>query len=77
VATAPKSQKREARPRTTRPASPRRSALELADEVLENPGPWLETPNPQLSDRRPIDLVGTDEEAKVYNLLNAVDQGLF
>lgn len=60
-------------------ASPRRrrSALELASDVLESPAAWLKTPNPQLGDRAPIDLIGTDEEFRVYNLLNAVDQGLF
>jgi uncharacterized protein (DUF2384 family) len=54
-----------------------RSTLELAEDVLENPGAWLRTPNPQLGDRKPIELVGTDEDYKVFNLLNAVDQGLF
>jgi hypothetical protein len=54
-----------------------RSTLELANDVLENPGLWLKTPNPRLGDRQPIDLIETDEEFKVYNLLNAVDQGLF
>ncbi len=54
-----------------------RSALELANEVLENPGLWLRTPNPRLDDRQPIELIGTEEELKVYNILNAVNQGLF
>jgi hypothetical protein len=30
-----------------------------------------------LGNRRPIDLMGTDEEEKVFDLLHAVDQGLF
>lgn len=55
----------------------KRTALELASDVLENPGSWLRQPNSQLGDRPPIELIGTDEEFKVYNLLNAVDQGLF
>lgn len=54
-----------------------RSTLKLADDVLENPGLWLRTANPRLGDRPPIDLIGTEEEFRVYNLLNAVDQGLF
>ena len=56
---------------------PGRTTLELASDVLKEPASWLRTPNPQLGDRAPIDLIGTDEEFKVYNLLNAVDQGLF
>jgi len=59
------------------PPERHRSVLELASDVLENPGEWLRTQNSQLGDRKPIDLIGTDEEEKVFNLLNAVDQGLF
>ena len=59
------------------PPDRRRSTLELASDVLENPGEWLRTSNTQLGGRRPIDLMGTDEEEKVFDLLHAVDQGLF
>ena len=59
------------------PTDRRRSTLELASDVLENPGEWLRTSNTQLGNRRPIDLMGTHEEEKVFNLLHAVDQGLF
>lgn len=54
-----------------------RSTLELAADVLDDPGPWLRAPNAQLGDRRPIDLVGTEEEFRVANLLVAIDQSLF
>lgn len=54
-----------------------RSTLKLAGDVLENPDLWLITSNPQLGNRRPIDLIGTEEEFRVYNLLNAVNWGLF
>ena len=59
------------------PPDRRRSTLELASDVLENPGEWLRTSNTQLGNRRPIDLMGTEEEEKVFDLLHAVDQGLF
>jgi len=54
-----------------------RSTMVLAGDVLENPIEWLRTSNTQLGNRRPIDLMGTDEEEKVFDLLHAVDQGLF
>jgi len=54
-----------------------RTTLELAIDVLEYPDAWLRTSNPQLGDRRPIDLMGTPDEAKVFDLLHAADQGLF
>ena len=59
------------------PTPPRRTALDLASELLQHPGAWLRTPNPNLGNRKPIDLIDTDEEEMVFNLLNAVDQGLF
>ncbi len=59
------------------PPDRQRSTLELASDVLENPVEWLRTSNTQLGNRRPIDLMGTEEEEKVFNLLHAVDQGLF
>jgi hypothetical protein len=70
----------EAEDRQTGPSQPpprTRTTLELASDVLQHPGPWLRTPNPQLGDRKPIDLIGTEEEHRVVDLLEAVDQGLF
>jgi hypothetical protein len=61
----------------TATAPPRPSILELAEDVLQDPRAWLDTPNSQLGGRRPNDLIGTDEEEKVYHLLKAVDLGLF
>ena len=58
-------------------STPHVTALSLADALLEHPKLWLETPNSQLGDRKPNDLIGTNEEVKVYNLLNAADWGLF
>ena len=53
------------------------SPLELAHELLQHPGQWLRTPNENLGNRKPIDLIDTDEEDKVYYLLNAVKHGLY
>jgi hypothetical protein len=49
----------------------------LLVEVVDNPDAWLSTPSIHFGGRRPLDLVGTDEEYKLVDLLQAVDQGLF
>jgi Protein of unknown function (DUF2384) len=49
----------------------------LLIEVVDNPDAWLSTPSVHFGGRRPIDLVGTDEECKLIDLLQAVGQGLF
>jgi hypothetical protein len=50
---------------------------ELLHAVVDDPKTWLATPSEQLGWRKPAELIGTDEEAKVVSLLQAVDQGLF
>jgi hypothetical protein len=45
--------------------------------VVDNPGAWLSTPSIHFGGRRPLDLVGTNEEYKLIDLLQAVDHGLF
>jgi hypothetical protein len=54
-----------------------RSVQDLAEDLLMYPEQWLDNPNPNFGGRKPRDLIGTDEEVKVYNILNAADQGLF
>ena len=49
-----------------------RSVLELANDILEHPGAWLETPNPQLGDREPISLIGNLAGTKTELLLTHV-----
>jgi hypothetical protein len=58
-----------------RPYSPRLYAL--LNSVLDQPETWMSTPSIQFGGRRPADLVGTEEEAKIFDILIAVDQGLF
>jgi Protein of unknown function (DUF2384) len=55
----------------------KRSVQELAEGLLMYPEQWLDNPNPNFGGRKPRDLLGTDEEVKVYNILNAADQGMF
>ena len=57
--------------------SARADLAQLARRAARRFRQWFSTPNPNLGGRKPGDLVGTKDEQKVYNLLNAVDQGLF
>ncbi len=45
--------------------------------VVEDPEDWLNTPNPQFEGRRPIDLIGTDDEIRVHIIIEAAQQGFF
>jgi hypothetical protein len=49
----------------------------LLASVLDQPDKWMATPNHQFGGRKPSDLVGTAEETKIFDLLQAVDHGLF
>jgi Protein of unknown function (DUF2384) len=51
--------------------------LKLLTGLVDHPKAWLTTPSAHFGGRRPGDLVGTDEEYKIVDLLQAVDQGLF
>lgn len=53
------------------------TALELARELFGNPNPWLETPNARFDGRRPIDMIGTDEEKWICRVLYAYKYGMF
>jgi len=50
---------------------------EILASVVADPEAWLAAPSAQLGGRRPADLIGTAEEPKIVQLLQAVDQGLF
>ena len=57
--------------------SPSTNLAALLSTVLDEPDKWMATPNHQFGGRKPSDLVGTAEEAKIFDLLQAVDHGLF
>ena len=57
--------------------SPSSNLAALLAMVLDQPEKWMATPNHQFGGRKPSDLVGTAEETKIFDLLQAVDQGLF
>ena len=56
--------------------APSRELDALLAAVVDDPESWMSTPSAQFGGRRPIDLVGTEEEVKIFDLLHAVDQGL-
>jgi hypothetical protein len=45
--------------------------------VVDDPEDWLNTPNPQFEGRRPIDLIGTEDEVRVHIIIEAAQQGCF
>jgi Protein of unknown function (DUF2384) len=57
--------------------SPSSDLVALLSTVIDQPDRWMATPNHQFGGRKPSDLVGTAEETKIFDLLQAVDQGLF
>ena len=57
------------------PVSP--TLMELIESLVQEPEIWLNTSFPQFGNRKPTELIGTKEEIKVYNLLRAVELGLF
>jgi Protein of unknown function (DUF2384) len=61
---------------TDHPA-PSRDLDALLVAVVDDSERWLSTPSAQFGGRHPIELVGTEEEVKIFDLLHAVDQGLF
>jgi uncharacterized protein (DUF2384 family) len=48
---------------------------EVAD-IVADPGQWLDMPNDQLGGRKPKDLIGTDQEQRVRDLLRAIEYGM-
>jgi hypothetical protein len=45
--------------------------------VVDDPEYWLNRPKPQLEWRRPIDLIGTDDEVRVHIIIEAAQPGCF
>jgi hypothetical protein len=53
------------------------SIEDLVRELVDKPDCWLDTPNDQLGGERPRDLVGTQKEPVLRNLLEAIKYGSF
>ena len=61
------------------PDDPDRDApiMQLVHEVVPDPYVWIITPNPHFALKRPVDLIGTDWEVHLRNMLGAAKQGSF
>jgi hypothetical protein len=44
---------------------------------VDDPGLWFHTPNPEFELRTPIELLGTPDEARLRNRIQAAKLGLF
>ena len=44
--------------------------------LFDDPSEWLESPNPSLGGYAPQDLLGTDREVLVQNLLDGIKHGM-
>ena len=54
-----------------------KSLLEDVGGFVDNPQDWFHTPNPMFEGRKPIDLMGTNEEPRLRNRIEAAKFGMF
>jgi hypothetical protein len=54
-----------------------RKLIKEVGSVVGDPEDWLNSPNPRFEGRRPIDLIGTDDEIRVHIIIEAAQQGCF
>jgi hypothetical protein len=45
--------------------------------LVDDPDLWMRTPNPVFENCRPIDLIGTPDEPRLLNRIQAAKQGMF
>ncbi len=49
----------------------------LIAEVIDRPDEWMNHPNDQLGGKKPRELIGTDHEERVRELVRAIKIGMF
>jgi len=54
-----------------------RDLRELIMDVIPDAEHWIDTPNRHFDLKTPADLIGTDKEIHLRNLVRAVKQGMF
>jgi uncharacterized protein (DUF2384 family) len=47
-----------------------------AARLVKRPDKWLDMPNDQLGGKSPNELIGTDQEQQVRDLLRAIEHGM-
>jgi len=45
-------------------------------QIVQDPDHWLDMPNDQLGGRKPKELIGTDQEQHLRDLLRAIRHGM-
>jgi hypothetical protein len=58
-------------------ASARESILAELKTVIDNPGLWLDSPNTHFGGRTPGELIGTGDEALLWEWMGSVRHGMF
>lgn len=55
-----------------------RAVIDLARTVISDDAvrPWMRSPNPDLGDRTPLDVVAAGEYQRVFDLLHALAEGV-
>jgi DNA-binding transcriptional ArsR family regulator len=64
-------------PTTTKTVSVDRTLLEDVGGFVDDPECWFNTPNPAFEGRPPIDLLGTADEPRLRNRIEAAKLGMF
>ena len=44
--------------------------------IVDDPDGWLNTPNDRFAGKKPIDLIGTNEEQRLRDLIRAIKHGM-
>jgi hypothetical protein len=64
-------------PTTNPPSQTKSDLLRDIEDIFADPQAWLNTPLVQLRGQKPIDLIGTPEEALVRNMIGRIKYGQF
>jgi hypothetical protein len=64
-------------PRTDRDPDEQVEIESLISEVIDDPDRWLDTPHPMLGGLKPREMIGTDSEVRLRELVRAIKIGMF
>ena len=75
--TTSRSQRRSGKGVKKQPPSPQESIRAELETIVDNPGLWLDSPNPLFGGRKPGELIGTEDEKLLREWIGAVKHGMF